>query len=675
MLTESSGLPEAPGQALGPGVEVGGRYLLEDQLEYGRVGTVYKALDKQRTDVWGDPQHVALLAVPQPSVGNAALLEAFKRTFAAVRLLRHPHVVTVLDFDRAGETYFLTMEHVDGASLRSVIESLLPETIARTEAWNVIAAVGAALLYAHDSGVVHGDVRAENVVVAPRGQVKLLFSAACFAASAPFQVDEREDVYGLAELAYELLAGHKPPFDSLRRSRRAGAGRIDGLSRRQWKALQAGLAGREERTRTIAQLLDGLEVSRRSLVRKHAAPSPRRSARERARKRARVARPEPVLERQPLSGDYLPFPPLDEGRDRLTRGGGLVRRAGAAVLIMATVLVAAAVFLRYGPVGIGRGAATVSGAAIEGIGRYVVDPGYRALSALGRLAPPPAAPTQEAAGAASPAGRTEEQTEPATAASADAPGAEADRAQRERNEAAPDAADSSGAARGDSSSAARGDSSSAARGDSSSAGRADSSSAGSAASSSAAQAGSSAQRRDPSAERDATAERSETRAADTETRSADTRSTTPDAEDSAAQGGAPSSASVDAGPAPLSGRTVQGDEGRGGPAFAKREIVVREGQTVVPIEIRRDDTSREARIVWWTQNETAIAGDDYASLGNVVETFAAGEASRTIFVPITNDSVAEGRESFLVHIALASADGRRLGPTQTARVTIVDDDF
>src|SRR5690606_40151410 len=63
---------------------------------------------------------------------------------------------------RSGDTAFLVLEWVDGESLRSVIESLHPETVCEADALGVVRAVGNALVYAHARGVVHGDIRPEN---------------------------------------------------------------------------------------------------------------------------------------------------------------------------------------------------------------------------------------------------------------------------------------------------------------------------------------------------------------------------------------------------------------------------------------------------------------------------------------------------------------------------------
>jgi hypothetical protein len=131
-------------------------------------------------------------------------------------------------------------------------------------------------------------------------------------------------------------------------------------------------------------------------------------------------------------------------------------------------------------------------------------------------------------------------------------------------------------------------------------------------------------------------------------------------------GSAGSAAAGTAGPPAAAGPAV---------SFAEREITASEGQTVVPIEIRRRGGAGEISVLWWTDGGTATAGNDFADLGGVIETFAPGETSRTVFIPITNDSLPERRESFVVHLALQSPDGKPHNEPQSVRVTIVDDDF
>jgi hypothetical protein len=104
--------------------------------------------------------------------------------------------------------------------------------------------------------------------------------------------------------------------------------------------------------------------------------------------------------------------------------------------------------------------------------------------------------------------------------------------------------------------------------------------------------------------------------------------------------------------------------------FAQSTMNVREGDVAARITIRRSgDLSKSAEVSWWTEGGTAVADVDYADLGARVERFAPGEANRTVYVPLTNDSVRENVKSFTVLL------GRGAGEiVARTRVDIVDDD-
>jgi hypothetical protein len=104
--------------------------------------------------------------------------------------------------------------------------------------------------------------------------------------------------------------------------------------------------------------------------------------------------------------------------------------------------------------------------------------------------------------------------------------------------------------------------------------------------------------------------------------------------------------------------------------FAQPAMSVREGDVAARITIRRGgDLSKAAEVGWWTEGGTAVADVDYADLGARIERFAPGEASRTVYVPLTNDSVREPAKNFTV--LLGRGAGEIIART---RVDIVDDD-
>jgi len=104
--------------------------------------------------------------------------------------------------------------------------------------------------------------------------------------------------------------------------------------------------------------------------------------------------------------------------------------------------------------------------------------------------------------------------------------------------------------------------------------------------------------------------------------------------------------------------------------FTQPTVNVREGDVAARVTIHRiGDISKAAEVGWWTEGGTAVADVDYADLGARVERFAPGEASRTVYVPLTNDSVREPAKNFTV--LLGRGAGEIIART---RVDIVDDD-
>jgi hypothetical protein len=109
-------------------------------------------------------------------------------------------------------------------------------------------------------------------------------------------------------------------------------------------------------------------------------------------------------------------------------------------------------------------------------------------------------------------------------------------------------------------------------------------------------------------------------------------------------------------------------------AFSLPVLTVSESDVAARIVIRRSgNTAERASIAWWTADGSALADQDFADLGRRAERFAPGETMRAVFVPLTNDTVAEPVKSFNVY--LGRADGRGTAePLSGMRVDIIDDD-
>ena len=206
----------------------GGRYELHRRLARGGMADVFVARDQ----LLGRPVAVKVL-FPEYAT-DPKFVERFRREAQAAANLNHPNIVAIYDWGEELGTYYIVMEYVEGQSLAQILRrdgNLTVEQVTR-----VALDVAAALGFAHDGGVVHRDVKPGNVLVSPKGEMKVADFGIATALSAnadanltqtgavmgtatyfsPEQaqghkVDHRSDLYSLGVLMYEMLVG-QPPF-------------------------------------------------------------------------------------------------------------------------------------------------------------------------------------------------------------------------------------------------------------------------------------------------------------------------------------------------------------------------------------------------------------------------------------------------------------------------------
>jgi hypothetical protein len=266
-----------------------GRYILEAVIGRGGAGTVYRALDLNRAGLPFEHRHVALKVLGESAARQPDAGDALRREYHQAQLLSHPGIVNVFDFDHDGDTYFVTMELLDGESLGELTQRLLPNKLPLDAAIRILRELGDAIVHAHERGVLHLDLKPDNVMIDAEGHVRVLdfgiartqmpeprvpeMRSAPPAATPAYascerllqeRPDVRDDIFSFSCLTYELLAG-KHPFErcSALKARKDGrkAQRIRDLSRRQWAALESGLAwAREDRPANMPELLQGLAL-------------------------------------------------------------------------------------------------------------------------------------------------------------------------------------------------------------------------------------------------------------------------------------------------------------------------------------------------------------------------------------------------------------------------------
>ena len=210
---------------------LGTAYRLERELGGGGMSRVYLAEELALG------RQVVIKVLP-PDLAAAINVERFRREIQLAARLQHPHVVPLLAAGQAGELLYYTMPFIEGESLRSQLsrQGELPVT----EAVRYLRDVVDALAYAHEQGVLHRDIKPDNVMLSRHhalvtdfGVAKALSEAADQAGASGFTsagvamgtpaymapeqaaadptIDHRADIYSVGAMAYEMLTGH-PPF-------------------------------------------------------------------------------------------------------------------------------------------------------------------------------------------------------------------------------------------------------------------------------------------------------------------------------------------------------------------------------------------------------------------------------------------------------------------------------
>ncbi|SNS85129.1 serine/threonine protein kinase [Noviherbaspirillum humi] len=293
---ESTG-PSDGGVMKGVGDTLNNRFVLEECIGFGGMGMVYKALDLRKLEASDRKPYIAIKVLNVQFRGHPKSLIALQREAKKAQTLAHPNIVTVYDFDRDGSTVYLTMEYLPGSPLSQMLRDPNFTGMPYAKAAPIINGMARALAYAHERGFVHCDFKPANVILTDTGEVKVIDFGIARAVHKPTEQaevtvfdpgslggltpayaspemlehqepDPRDDIYALACITYELLAG-RHPFDRLTAMQARSAGmqpqRPKHLNASQWRALKHALAlEREARTPTIAGFLQGMGVERRS---------------------------------------------------------------------------------------------------------------------------------------------------------------------------------------------------------------------------------------------------------------------------------------------------------------------------------------------------------------------------------------------------------------------------
>lgn len=207
---------------------IGNRYEILEIIGVGGMAVVYKAYDRI------DDRVVAVKILKDEYLANEEYRIRFKNESRAISMLNHPNIVKVYDVSFGDDIQYIVMEHVEGITLKEFIEK--QKVLDWKEALIVVIQILKALQHAHDKGVIHRDIKPQNILLLPNATIKVTdFGIASFKRGgfgqlheseaigsvhyvSPEQAkgdytDEKSDIYSVGVVLYEMLTG-RIPFDS-----------------------------------------------------------------------------------------------------------------------------------------------------------------------------------------------------------------------------------------------------------------------------------------------------------------------------------------------------------------------------------------------------------------------------------------------------------------------------
>jgi len=248
------------------------RFVLESVLGFGGMGVVYLTKDLRRVEAEDPYPYVATKVINDDFKDHPDAFIALQQEAVKSQTLSHPNIVTVYDFDRDGDTLYMTMELLRGNPLDKLIKNSFPKGMPLNDSVSIFNGLCSGLSCAHDNKLIHSDFKPMNVFITYGQETKILdfgisrifsdndinqprFDAGDLGAItleyASLEMIKKQtphfsdDVYALACVFYIILSGVHP-YNKVPANKalltKMDPEPIEGLSKHQWKVLKKGLA-------------------------------------------------------------------------------------------------------------------------------------------------------------------------------------------------------------------------------------------------------------------------------------------------------------------------------------------------------------------------------------------------------------------------------------------------
>ncbi len=277
------------------------RFILESVLGAGGMGIVYKAKDLLKVEAQDRDPYVAIKVLGEEFKSHPAAFISLQRESRKSQRIAHPNIVNVHDFDRDGDTVFMTMEFLDGSPLDQLIRKYKATGLPTEDAWVIIKGMCAALSHAHAEKIIHSDFKPGNVFVTKKGLAKVfdfgiaravarvehiddnpedktMFDAGNLGALTPAyaslemlegkEPDVRDDIFALGCVAYELFTAQHP-YKKIPANEALKQGlkprKIPNITKRQWRAIERAIAfKREDRIESVDKFLEEISPKKKA---------------------------------------------------------------------------------------------------------------------------------------------------------------------------------------------------------------------------------------------------------------------------------------------------------------------------------------------------------------------------------------------------------------------------